>query len=200
MPKATRPLLGALLLGAILFAACRGSSDDQGDHPAGLDVDLQPVHALATTADQNARNMTTHADAMTAAAANRPDAAIWKSDADWLRAEARSMQLLSSWAAAIQYDPGARSDNRSDLLRVLADGHNLMQLGETLLVHASAMQAHVEVMRSRTPGDASTTTSPAVLGTDVGAMRQAAQAAIDRGKELQDAAHRMAQSAGIDID
>lgn len=199
MPKATRPLLGALLLGAILFAACGDSSDDQGDHPAGLDVDLQPVHALATVADQNARNMTTHADAMAAAAANRPDAALWKSDADWLRAEARSMQLLSSWAAAIQYDPGARSDNRSDLVRVLADGHNLMQLGETLLVHASAMQAHVEVMRSRTTGDASAT-SPALIGTDVAAMRQVAQTAIDRGKELQDAAHRMAQSAGIDID
>jgi hypothetical protein len=191
--------LSALVLDGVLFAACGDSSNGQGDHPAGLDVDLQPVRALATVADQNARNMTSHADAMAAAAANRPDAAIWRSDADWLRAEARSMQLLSSWAAAIQYDPGARSNNRSDLLRVLADGHNLMQLGETLLVHASAMQAHVELMRSRTTGDAFTTTSPAVLGTDVAAMRQAAQAAIDRGKELQDAAHRMAQSAGIDI-
>lgn len=194
-----RALLGALLLGTVLFAAC-DSSGGEGDHPTGLEVDLQPVHALASAADQNATNMTTHADAMAAAGASRPDAALWKSDAEWLRAQARSMRLLSSWAAAIQYDSGARSDDRSDLLRVLADGHNLAQLGETLLVHASAMQAHIEVMRLRMTGDASTTASPAVLGADVAAMREAAQEAIDRGKELQDAAHRMARGAGIEID
>lgn len=201
MLKATHPLLvGALFLSTILFAACGDSSDREGDHPAGLDVDLQPVHALATMADKNASDMTAHADAMAADSANRPDAALWKSDAEWLRAEARSMRLLSSWAQAIQYDPGARSDNRSDLLRVLADGHNLEQLGEMLLAHASAMQGHVEAMRQRAAGDPSITASPVTLGTDVTAMREVAQDAIARGKELQDAAHRMARGAGIEID
>lgn len=195
-----RPVLAALVLGALVLAACGDSSGGEGDPPANLDVDLQPVHALAAAADQAAGTMTTHADAMDAAGRSRADVALWRSDAEWLRAEARSMRLVSSWAAAIQYDPGARSDNRADLVRMLADGHNLIQLGETLLVHASGMQAHVEVMRQRAEGDASISPSAATLGADVAAMRQVSQQAVDRGKELQDTAHRMARSAGVEID
>jgi hypothetical protein len=186
---------------SLVLAACDGSSnDDSREHSVGLNVDLRPIHALAETASQNAVNMDDHADAMAAAAVGRPDLDHWKSDADTIRAEAQSLRLLADWAKAIQYDPGARSDSSADLQRVLSDGKSLEQLGGTLLTHSSAMQAHLDVMRQQAGGHATLIATLAQLDSDVSDMKQSGQAAVDRGRELQETARRLAQSTGIKIE
>lgn len=190
-------MLGLITLVAAVFAAC-GSSDD--DRESGINVDLQPIQELAHAASSEADRMEEHADSMAAAAASRPDLAHWESDAEVVRAEARSLRLLASWATAIQYDPGAQSDSHGDIQRILGDGRNLQELGETLIVHADAMLAHVEVMREQAAGDSALLATVSDIGTDSEGMRQSGQAAIDRGKELEEIARQLARSIGEEID
>lgn len=190
--------LRGLVIGVSLWvalAACGGRSD--GGHAVNLD--LQPIQSLANAADAEAQSMEDHAATIVAAATGRPDVAQWQSEVETLRAQAKSLRLLASWAQAIHHDPGARDDSAADLLRILGDGRNLEQLGETLVAHAAAMQTHLPVMRQQAAGDAALTAAVGRLSTDIEGMQRSGQGAIGRGKELQETARRLAQGTGTKL-
>ena len=188
---AGRAVSVTIVLLASVVVACGGS---EGRSRVALDI--APVSTLAATATQDAEAMEQHAAAMATAIGSRPELAQWGAEADTIRANAKSLQLLASTAAAIRNDPGARSGESTELIRILGDGRNLEQLGTTLVAHAGAMDAHVTTMRQQAAGDPTLTSVLGQLSTDTASMRRDSQAAIDRGKELQETARRLAQSLG----
>ncbi len=133
---------------AVAIAAVAGACGDSSDGTS-MDVDREPILALAGAATQEAQNMERHADEMEAAAATRPSHAHWAADAATLRANASSMAFMANSAMAIYNDPGSHPGNAVELDRVFGDGVNLHALGETLVGHAGAMQSHVAVMMQR---------------------------------------------------
>jgi outer membrane murein-binding lipoprotein Lpp len=187
--------LGASAALVVLGLVVAGCADTDAER-SRVAVDLAPISALAASATQDADAMEAHASAMATAAASRPELDAWRADAEVIRANAASLRLLASWAAAIHHDPGARSGEFAELTRILGDGRNLQQLGETLIAHAGAMDAHVIAMRRQSVGDPAASAVVSQLTTDTAAMRRDGQAAIDRGKELQETARRLAQSLG----
>lgn len=190
MPQ-IRPAVLTLSLLAIALVACKTA-----EQRSRVAIDLAPVSALAASATRNAEDMEQHASAMATAAGNRPQFATWGAEADTIRANAKSLRLLASTAAAIRHDPGARSGESTELIRILGDGQNLQQLGDTLLAHAGAMETHVTTMRQQAASDPSLAGVVGQLSTNIAAMRRDGQAAIDRGRELQETARRLAQSLG----
>lgn len=188
--------VGIVTLLALAFVRCGSSREER----SRVTVDLAPIAALAASALQDAGVMEQHADAMTAAAGTRPELAQWRTEAETIRANAKSLRLLASWAAAIRFDPGARSGESTELIRILGDGRNLQQLGETLISHAAAMEAHVTAMRQQAATDPAAASVMGQLATDRASMRRDGQAAIDRGKELQETARRLAQGLGQKIE
>jgi len=180
---------------AAISAACGGSSNGT----TTIDINREPIAALAGSASQEAANMERHATDMEAAAAGRPDAAEWIAEAATLRANAQSMQFMSSSAMAIYRDRGAHPATAVELTRVFGDGVNLHLLGEMVIDHADAMQAHADVMRERAAGDEALLAAVDALVADNEAMRAAGQGAIDRGTELQNEAQRLADTVGVEL-
>lgn len=191
-----RPTLIALPLLTLVLVAC----SDVEDERSRVALDVAPVSALAAAASQDAQAMEQHADAMVAAAPGRPELAQWRADADAIRANAKSLRLLASWASAIRHDPGTRASEHVELIRILGDGRNLQQLGETLIAHAGAMEAHVLAMRQQASSDPALASVASQLTSDTASMQRDGQAAIERGKELQELARRLAQSLGQKIE
>ncbi len=194
-PVRIRPTVIALSIMALAFAACGGSTER-----SRVALDLAPVTGLAASATQDAQAMEQHADAMATAAGGRPELTQWLSEAETIRANAKSLRLLASQASAIRHDPGARAGESTELIRILGDGQNLQQLGDALIAHAGAMESHVSAMGRQTAGDATLTNVVGQLMTDTASMRRDGQAAVDRGKELQESARRLAQSLGQKIE
>lgn len=177
---------------ALLLVACGDAAAER----SRVAVELAPISALAMAATQDADAMEQHAAAMTTTAASRAELAPWRAEADTIRANAKSLRLLASWAAAIRHDPGARSNESVELVRILGDGRNLQQLGDTLIAHANAMESHVTAMRQQAGSDPAAVAVASQLTTDTASMRRDGQAAIDRGTELQETVRRLAQSLG----
>jgi len=188
-------LIALTSLAAIVFvaAACGDSSDG-----TSMDVDREPILALAGAATEEAQNMERHADEMEAAAATRPDHAHWAADAATLRANASSVAFMANAAMAIYNDPGSHGGS-GELDRVFSDGVGLHELGETLAEHADAMQSHVAVMREQAAGDQALLTVIDSLASDADAMKTVGEAAMDRGTELQNQARRLANTVGIKL-
>jgi hypothetical protein len=184
-------------LGA-LGSACRGSPSNGAR--SSIDIDREPIRALAGVASSDAQNMERHAATMKAAAAARPAHAHWASDADIVNADARSLRFLADSALAIANDPGSTPWTSIELRRVLGDGLNLQRLGETLLAHADAMDAHLQTMREQARGEGELIGSIDLAGADIADLRRDGQAAIDRGKELQNTARRIAENTGQKLD
>lgn len=185
----------ALALIATVFVACSASEER-----SKVAIEIAPISALALAATQDAEAMGQHALAMVSALGTRPELALWGADAETVRADARSLRLLESTASAIRHDPGARSGEFTELIRLVGDGRNLEQLEATLIARAGAMDAHATAMRQQAAGDPSLTSVVGQLSTDTASMRRNGQAAIDRGKELQETARRLAQSLGQKIE
>jgi len=184
-----------VLLGGVAVSACGGS----GSSTLPITEALAPINDLASAAAQDAANMETHATAMEAAAAARPDHAHWASDAQIIKASAQSLRLLAQSAESIASDPGSHPNTSVELRRVLGDGLNLQQLGQTLLGHADAMQTHLDTMRGQAASDQQLLAMIDQAGGDLQKMKQDGQAAVDRGKELEQTARRIAENTGQDI-
>lgn len=180
----------ALGMLAPLLTAC---SDPEVER-SRVAVDLAPVNALAAAATQDADTMEQHATTMVTAAERRPELAQWRIEADTIRANAQSLRLLASWAEALRHDPGVRSNESAELTRIRGDGQALQQLGEALLAHAGAMDAHLTAMREQAGGDPVVASVASQLTTDTASMRRDGQAAVERGKALQEDARRIARS------
>lgn len=186
--------IGAL---ALVTAAACGSSGDNKTVQANLD--LAPISALAASAAADAQAMSQHADAMTAAAARRPDQARWAADAETIRANARTLSFLADAARAIGRDPGARPTNAVELTRVYGDGANLHQLGELLVTHAQAMEQHVTVMRGEAAGDAELQSAVETLASMLNGMKTDGQNASERGLQLMEEARALARTVGVTL-
>lgn len=193
MRRACIAVIGSLAV-VLVASACGGSSDR-----AGVDLDREPIRALAERASQEAQNMERHANEMETAAGSRPDHAHWEADAATLRANASSMLFMATSAMAIYRDPGSDLGNAVQLGRVFGDGVNLHALGETLVEHAEAMQSHAAVMREQASGDQALLTIVDSVSSDAGGMKAVGEAAMDRGTALQNEARRLADSVGADL-
>lgn len=190
-------VLSAAAAAAFVTAAACGSSG--GDEAVYDELNLDPIVALAGAASTDADAMDQHADAMTSAAADRADHAHWAADAETIRANARSLRVLAGSAKAIEHDPGARPGNAIELGRVYGDGTNLHALGQTLVDHADAMQAHISVMRDEAAGDPELLQAVDAFAPNVGAMKADGEAAMDYGIALMNEARRLAQSIGEEL-
>lgn len=162
---------------ALLLTACGDTEVER----SRVVVDLAPVNALVTAATQDADTMEQHATAIATAAESRPELAQWRTEADTIRSNAKSLRLLAAWAEAIRHDSGARSNESAELTRILGDGQNLQQLGETVIAHAGAMDAHLTAMRQQAGGDTVVASVASQLTTDTASMRREGQAAIGQG-------------------
>lgn len=193
-PKAFSLLLIMVVAGtAVVAGACGDSSDG-----TNVDVNREPIQALAGLATREAENMERHADEMESASAARPDHAHWAADAATLRANARSVGFVANAAMAIYNDPGSHGGSR-ELPRVFSDGVGLHSLGETFIEHADAMKAHVTVMRDEAVGDQTLLAVIESLASDADGVRAVGQAATDRGTELQNEARRLADTVGVKL-
>ncbi len=182
---------------AVAIAAVAGACGDSSDGTS-MDVDREPILALAGGATQEAQNMERHADEMESAAAGRADHAHWAADAATLRANASSVAFMANSAMAIYNDPGSHGGS-AEPNRVFGDGVNLHALGETLVEHADAMRSHVAVMREQAAGDAMLLSVIDSLASDTGAMKTVGEAAMDRGTDLQNQARRLADTVGVKL-
>jgi hypothetical protein len=181
----------------MLVAAACGSGGT--DKTVQGDLNLDPVRTLAGAAASDAQEMNAHADAMTAAAAQRPDHAHWAADAETIRADARTLSFVADAAQSIARDPGSHPGNAVELMRVYGDGTNLQQLGRSLVDHGAAMTTHIAVMRDEAAGDAELLKLIDAFAPNVEAMKVDGQAAIDRGTELIQEARRLAASVGVEL-
>jgi hypothetical protein len=201
--KLTLGLVAALGLVAVapalVVAAACGSSGNDGSGAIDGELNLDPIIALAGDADKDAAAMEQHADAMDAAAEGRPDRARWAAEAETIRANANTLRVLASGARAIQRDPGARPGNAVELGRVYGDGRNLHTLGETLIEHADAMDAHLAAMRQEAADDPAMRQVLDSFAPSLAAMRADGQEAMNRGIELMNEVRRLAQSIGADL-
>jgi hypothetical protein len=187
-----------VIVSTAVAGACGGSSSK--DQTSQIQVDREPITALAGAAAADALNMEAHAAAMASLADARPDHAHWASDAELIKANAASLRFLADSAQAIARDPGSHPGNAVQPQRVLGDGLNLQRFGETLIAHANAMQSHLDTMRKQATGDSTLLARIDESGFDVQKMQQDGQAAIDRGKELADTARRIAAATGEKIE
>ena len=183
---------------AVTLLGCSSDSD----RLAKVDVDVGTINDLVTAANQDAKNMEGHADTMTSLVSSRPDHAHWENDADTARANARSVRFLADSAAAIARDQALFPAKASavDLGRLLGNGLNLQALGDMLLKHADAMDAHAKLMRQDAAGDARLIAVIDLFSADVGAMRSDAQTAIAQGKTLAETARTIARSTGVKVE
>ena len=190
--------VAALAGAAVILGGC--SSNSHGS--TKVEVDLAAINDLVAAANQDAKNMEGHADTMTSLVSSRPDHAHWENDADTARANARSVRFLADSAAAIARDQTLFPAKASavDLGRLLGDGLNLQALGDMLLKHANAMDAHAKLMRADAAGDARLIAVIDQFSADVGAMRSDAQGAIAQGKTLAETARTIARSIGVKIE
>lgn len=188
--------LTVLAATAFVAAACGSSGTDkkvQGE------LNLDPITELAGAASGDAQEMNAHADAMTTAAAQRPDLAHWAAVAETIRANARTLSFVADAARAIARDPGSHPGNAVELMRVYGAGTNLHQLGQTLVDHAAAMTTHIAVMRDEAAGDAALLDVIDAFAPNVDAMKEDGQAAMDHGTELQNQARRLADTVGVKL-
>lgn len=190
--------LAVLAVASVTLFAC--SSDSGGSKK--VEADVGAINDLVMSANQDAKNMDGHADTMALLASSRPDHAHWENDADTARANARSVRFLADSAAAIARDQNLFPAKGSavELGRLLGDGLNLQALGDMLLKHADAMDAHAKLMRQDAAGDARLIAVIDQFGADVGAMRSDAQGAIAQGKTLAETARTIARSTGVKIE
>lgn len=197
-----RASIWALISGSIVMAvgvlalACDSSSE------ARVDVQLDPLRAVVATSRADAASMERHADAMAAALGSRAGGARWASDQATLRANARSLRALADWGAAILhsealYPPGS---TMVDLDRLQGDGLSLQSLAETVMRHASAMQALILAMRADAGGDAQLLMALDALEQDAGRMSDDGAAALAAGKALVERAREFARSIGKKLD
>lgn len=189
-------LAGLIGIAVAIGAAC--GSSNSGKTVNG-DVDLNPITALASAATGDAQAMTAHADAMAAAAAQRPDHAHWAADAETIRADARTLSFMADAARAISNDPGSHPATAVDLMRIYGDGTNLHQLGQSLVDHGAAMTTHIAVMRDEAAGDAELLNVIDAFAPNVEAMKTDGQTAMDRGTQLMEDARRLATSIGVEL-
>lgn len=186
-------------LAALALATTMACGSSGGSKQAQGELNLDPIITLAGAANTDAEAMEQHADAMTAAAANRPDHAHWAADAETIRADARTLRVMADAAKAIEHDPGARPGNAVELGRVYGDGSNLHLLGQTLVDHAGAMQTHISVMRNEAAGDPVLLEVVDAFAPNLDAMRADGEAAMDYGIDLMNEARRLAQSIGEEL-
>ena len=187
-----------IIVSTAIAAACGGSSSK--DEAIQIQIDREPITALAGAAEADAQNMEAHAATMASLAASRPDHAHWASDAELIKANATPLRFLADSARAIARDPGSHPGGAVQPERILGDGLNLQRLGETLIAHADAMQSHLETMRDQAAGDSTLLSAIDAAQPDMQAMKQDGQAAIDRGRELADTARRIAAATGQKIE
>jgi hypothetical protein len=197
------PLLvitSAMALAALgaLASACGGSSHSAAPGSGAAAAD--PIRALAGAATSDALNMERHAAMMRKAAVARADGASWAGDADVMNANARSLRVISDAAMAIARDPGSQPRTAVELRRVLGDGRNLQDLGQQLIAHCDAMQAHLDAMRAEVADDSELAAEVEMAGAGIDDMKVVGQAAIDRGEELQETAMQIADNTGQDLD
>jgi len=184
-------------LGA-LGSACGDAPSSGARGSPGIDSD--PIRALAGAASSDALNMERHAATMKEAAAARADRANWVSDADVMNADARSLRVIADAAMAIARDPGSQPGTAIELRRVLGDGLNLEDLGQALIAHCDALQAHLQAMRAVVAGESELMAEVEMAGADIDNMKIIGQAAINRGEELQETALQIADNTGQDLD
>jgi hypothetical protein len=187
-----------IIVSTAVAAACGGSSSN--DQTSQIQIDRQPITALAGAAEADAQNMEAHAATIASLAASRADHAHWASDAELMKANATSLRFLADSARAIARDPGSHPSNAVQPERILGDGLNLQRFGETLIAHANAMQTHLDTMREQAAGDSTLLSAIDAAQPDMQAMKQDGQAAIDRGRELADTARRIAAATGQKIE
>jgi len=191
-------LASVILVSTAIAAACGGSSSS--DKTSQIQIDREPITALAGAAESDAQNMEAHAATMASLATSLPDHAHWGSDAELIKANAGSLRFLADSARAIARDPGSHPSNAVQPDRILGDGLNLQGLGKTLIAHADAMSAHLETMHQQAAGESELFARIDETGADMQAMKQNGQAAIDRGTELAETARRIAASTGQKIE
>ena len=184
-------LASVILVSTAIAAACGGSSSS--GKTSQIQIDREPITALAGAAEGHAQNMDAHAATMASHAR-------WASDADLIKADAGSLRFLADSARAIARDPGSHPGDAVQPDRILGDGLNLQRLGKTLIAHADAMSTHLQTMRQQAAGDSELLARIDETGADMQMMKQDGQAAIDRGTELADTARRIAASTGQKIE
>lgn len=203
LPKLTRRnrlrLITLAGLAGLVFvaAACGGSGLSDSELHSQINTD--PIGALAGSAQDDAQQMMRHADAMTAASAQRPDARRWAADAETIRANARTLSFMAEGARSISRDPGSHPGTAVEVTRIYGDGDNLRVFGQMLIADADAMRSHIVVMREEAAGDAQLLQAVEAFAPNVEAMKTDGQAAIDRGNELIREAQRIASSIGVKL-
>ena len=190
---------GALTLvtaGALLLGAACGDDDDGGE----ARPELGSISAVAQAARRDAAAMDRHADAM--AAAGSIDAVQLRSDEETIRTAARSLRALADWADSILASEALHptSHRMVELNRLLGDGLNLAALGEMVVEHAGAMEAHVAAMRERHAGTPEVLVTLTALENNVQMMREDGEAAVQAGNDLADQAREFARGIGATIE
>lgn len=191
--------VATIIASSVFIAAACGGSSPNGN-TSQIQIDREPITALAGAAEGDAQKMEAHAATMTSIAAARPDHAHWASDAELIKANVISLRFLADSARSIARDPGSHPGNAVQPDRVLGDGLNLQGLGETLIAHADAMRTHLDTMREQAAGDSALLAAINAAQPDTEAMKRNGQAAIDRGKDLAETARRIAASTGQKIE